>query len=678
MAVAENPHRIVSDYEGDTLVWECRHDISAMPRLKTPFLLEEAIYNMSLDECINAVEPDSTLRTGLFWGGVWTRDVSYSTILSMSYMQPRAAMKSLLCKIGTNGQIIQDTGTGGAWPCSSDRQIWTVAAWELYKVSGDRQWLETIYPVVHKSLSVDMKTLYEEETGLVRGESSFIDWREQSYPRWMQPADIYDSKCLGTNVVHYAALQSAAQMAEILDDTSFEEQCLERAASLKEAINEHLWMEDEGYYAQFLAGRNDDMLYTKSETLGQALAILYGVAEGERAQRLSQSMPVVEFGAPVFWPWIADIPPYHNQAVWPFVQSFWMHASAKTGNEQGVLNSIGAIYRAAALFATNKENFVAHSGDWNGTQINSSNMLWSLSGSISITCRVLMGMTYQADGLWFSPFVPKNLAADRILEGFRYRNAVLDLEVEGYGDVVESFELDGVAKQEHMIPADLNGRHHIKIVLADSFRKNMTVNMQDACFAPLTPETCLEDDKFSWSAVDGAAKYRVYVDGKMVAETESLSVDIASDWNGDCCVAAFDLDGVMSFYSEPIFIGREVSEEFSQVKIIKSKGNAFTAKVNVPEDGLWYLKWNYANGNGDITTDRKCAIRTLYVDGERSGICVFPQRGVDVWDDWGWTSPMPVHLTKGTHIFTLDFMPENDNMHISINDFALRGLVLEK
>ena len=161
IGVAETPYRIVSDLYGDTLVWECRNDLSSMPSLETPFLLEEAVYNMALDESINAVEPDGTLRTGLFWGGVWTRDVSYSTILGMAYIQPRAAMTSLLCKIGRNGQIIQDTGTGGAWPCSSDREVWTVAAWELYKVTGDEEWLRTVYPVAKKSLEVDMKTLYD-------------------------------------------------------------------------------------------------------------------------------------------------------------------------------------------------------------------------------------------------------------------------------------------------------------------------------------------------------------------------------------------------------------------------------------------------------------------------------------------------------------------------------------
>lgn len=674
--IAETPYRIVSDLNGDSLVWECRNDLSAMPVLSTPFLLEEAVYNMGLDECINAVEPDSTLRTGLSWGGVWTRDVSYSTILSMAYMQPRAAMISLLCKIGRNGQIIQDTGTGGAWPCSSDREIWTVAAWELYKVTGDSEWLAQVYPVAKKSLSVDIQTLYDPQTGLVKGESSFIDWREQSYPRWMEPADIYDSRCLGTNMVHYAALLSAAEMAGLSGDLEFRQICLDKAASLKDAINQYLWMDDCGYYAQFIAGRKDDLLYTKSETLGQALAILYGVAEGERAERLSESMPVVDYGAPVFWPWIPDIPPYHNRAVWPFVQSFWMHASAMTGNEQGVLHGIGSLYRAAAMFATHKENFVADSGDWKGTQINSSNMLWSLSGALSITYRVLFGISYEVDALHFAPVIPKKLAADRKLEGFRYRGMTLDIQIEGYGDVIRSFELDGVQQPEAVVPADLTGNHQVRIIMADRFKKKLDINMQPGVSTPVTPIASLEAEKISWQPVDGAASYRLYAAGSEVAETAETEIIVSPDWRGDVQVVAVSADGVPSFPSEPIFLGEKVEKVFEPVKLTSKSGDDFVIEMEVPSEGVWFLSWNYANGNGDITTDRKCAIRTLYVDGQRIEINVFPQRGVDAWDVWGWTSPTALELKKGKHVLTLSYKQENENMHLDINDFALRGLTL--
>ena len=59
-------------------------------------------------------------------------------------------------------------------------------------------------------------------------------------------------------------------------------------------------------------------------------------------------------------------------------------AAARSGNEEAVMSSIASIYRPAALFLTNKENFVADNGDYKGTEINSSNMLWSLSGQYRI------------------------------------------------------------------------------------------------------------------------------------------------------------------------------------------------------------------------------------------------------------------------------------------------------
>jgi hypothetical protein len=40
----------------------------------------------------------TAFRTGKEWAGVWTRDISYSIILSMAYLQPKVAMNSLMKK----------------------------------------------------------------------------------------------------------------------------------------------------------------------------------------------------------------------------------------------------------------------------------------------------------------------------------------------------------------------------------------------------------------------------------------------------------------------------------------------------------------------------------------------------------------------------------------------------
>jgi hypothetical protein len=150
--------------------WTMSKDASAFPQYKSDYLISDAIYNMSLEEIIKAVEPDRTFRTRKEWAGVWTRDISYSIILSMAYLQPRLAQNSLMRKV-KNGRIIQDTGTGGAYPVGTDRIIWATAAWELYKAIGDREWLKNAYAIIKNSVDADIQNVYDETSGLVKGES---------------------------------------------------------------------------------------------------------------------------------------------------------------------------------------------------------------------------------------------------------------------------------------------------------------------------------------------------------------------------------------------------------------------------------------------------------------------------------------------------------------------------
>ena len=61
--------------------WQLKRDISHLPHYTSSLTIDNALYNMSLEESELAIEPDSTYRTGVYWGGVWTRDVSYFIVL---------------------------------------------------------------------------------------------------------------------------------------------------------------------------------------------------------------------------------------------------------------------------------------------------------------------------------------------------------------------------------------------------------------------------------------------------------------------------------------------------------------------------------------------------------------------------------------------------------------------
>ncbi|MGN1238824.1 MAG: hypothetical protein ACI4UW_07850, partial [Muribaculaceae bacterium] len=139
------------------------------PQFESPYMLVDALYNMAIDNIVRCQRPDGTYRAGVEWDGVWTRDVSYSIYLALAYLDPERAIASLKAKV-KNDRIVQDTGTGGSWPVSTDRIVWVMAAWEIYKVTGDKEWLRYAYDVARNTIEDDRLVALDRSTGLMHGE----------------------------------------------------------------------------------------------------------------------------------------------------------------------------------------------------------------------------------------------------------------------------------------------------------------------------------------------------------------------------------------------------------------------------------------------------------------------------------------------------------------------------
>lgn len=692
--------------------WSLKLDISHLPHYTSTLTIDNALFNMSLEESEKAIEPDSTYRTGVFWGGVWTRDVSYSILHSLAQLCPEVSKKSLLAKINVNNRIIQDTGTGGAWPCSTDRTTWILAAWEVYLVTGEKEWLDRIYPVIRNTIEDDRVVAYDPETQLMRGETSWLDWREQEYPTWMQPVDIYRSEAMGTTAVHYRSTRILAEICRLEGQPKLASKYDHWADELKEGMNKQLWMEDKGLYAIYLYGRNHLVQHPQMEILGESFAMLWDIASPERQQRISQAMVSEPWGTPDFYPNLKDQYPYHNDAMWPFTQGYWMKAQAKVGNEEGVLHSIASIYRLAAMCLTNLENMVIYNGNDKGLPINSPRQLWGVAADIAIVPNIYFGVNYELNGIHFRPMVPKALKAERRLSNFRYRGAVLDMSIKGYGNVIKSFRLDGV-ETEPFLPASLQGQHRIEIVLADKQPAAMKMTMQQNAYQPLTPEVTLRGEELSWKPVEDAAHYLVLRDGKEFTQTEACRAEVKGD--GEYAVIAVSSEGYRSYMSEPVSRYSQVRsyqvEDYAlrfdpQRKVVKESAGGggaeagktevrakvptlegvdvsgshgwmvmitrnenplITIPIEIAEAGRYAIDWRYANGNGPINTENKCATRLLTVDGEVVGASVFPHRGTDEWNNWGWSNACLVNLTPGQHIITLEFCDTVENMNVSVN-----------
>jgi hypothetical protein len=678
--------------------WNLSKNTNAFPQFKSEFTLANAIYNMSLEEMIKAVEPDSTFRTGKEWAGVWTRDISYSIILSMAYLQPQVAIKSLLKKVNKKKRIIQDTGTGGAYPASTDRMVWAVAAWEVYTATGDKDWLNLAYEIVKNSIDDDLNNCYDPITGMVKGESSFLDWREQTYPKWMQPADIFESECLGTNAVHYQANKVLSMMAKELKQSAVSNKHEAIAEKIKTGINKWLWLPEKGYYAQFLYGRNYKIVSPRSEALGEALCVLFGIADKQKSAIIISSVPLTEFGISCIYPQIPNIPPYHNNAVWPFVQTYWAIASAKSVNEQAVIESINSIYRPAALFLTNKENYVADNGDYAGTQINSSNMLWSLSGNLALIHKIVFGISFQSDSISFNPFVPSIYKGTKTLNNFIYRKANLDIQIEGTGNTIATFYVDGIISNNHSLPATIEGNHRILIKLNSKPLIAKAINKKPNYTSVAAPFVSLEKNILQWKTVENAASYKILFNGKIMGSTNALQYPIIAKKYGEYQVIAMDKKQVPSFASEPIayydsnsilVYEAEKQATASSLNYQGFSGNGFveTSKtinstlvfqVEIKEDGNYALDLKYANGNGPTNTENKCAIRNLSLNKITIGTIILPQRGTKEWSNWGFSNSVQTFLKKGTYQLALSLEDYNDNMNQVINQAMIDYLRIIK
>jgi hypothetical protein len=135
--------------------------------------------------------------------------------------------------------------TGGSYPVSSDRVTWALGAGEALKyLHGEarERFAAVARAAITHTIEIDRTIVYDDQDGLyrfeislttpfvwraadmcrvvswfgwrARGETSFLDWREQTYPVWVKGdlAHIAGSKALSTNVAHYACISLAASL----------------------------------------------------------------------------------------------------------------------------------------------------------------------------------------------------------------------------------------------------------------------------------------------------------------------------------------------------------------------------------------------------------------------------------------------------------------------------------
>jgi hypothetical protein len=548
-------------------------------------------------------------ETGLKWPYVWTRDLAYSIDLGLWRFDPARARSGLAFKLSdvrvpspatpastAQRLVMQDTGSGGSWPISTDRVVWFLGAQHLL---DDPSFSTDVAKALRDTLALDRQYAFDRTLGLYRGETSFMDWREQSYPAWTASNVVFiaQSFALSTNVLHYRALQLAGTMADATHDAGAAADYRAQAAALKAAINAHFWRADRGMYMSYLGG--DGTPVGTYDLLGIALAITSGVATGDRAQATLANYPTWPAGSPIMWPERADQPIYHNRAIWPFVSAYALRAARVVNQPARIAHEIESVMRGAALYGSNLENYELltqgqhlDEGALSGPVVNSPRQLWSVAAYFAVVTEGVFGLT--EDG----KVVPK-LPTSLVPMLFGDREAIsLTLPDRHITLILPKRRAGNLLVADRVTTSGNATTIQLKAVTV----KDTPLRTDAPLFAPQAPAApVLAADGNRWSVrTDG--KVQLYVNGQR-AQIMNGHGTLARTGMLTCIRATrMDAHGMESLPSRETCVG-----ELAPVT------GAWPRTWAAPVTGAYRVSLDYANPHGPINTGITAAVKTLAI-----------------------------------------------------------------
>jgi len=611
---------------GGGFLLQAAHDKRAIPvpawAVQTASPLFDGLYAMAQDDLrqdsVDSIRDDAfdhgqpipctCFETGAKWHYVWTRDLSYAVDLGLWRFDAARARNGLRFKLSGSRVadapkgpfVMQDTGSGGSWPVSTDRVVWFLGARHLL---GDPAFADATWHALTATLAQDRRYAFDAGMGLYRGETSFLDWREQSYPAWMADdvVPIAQSYSLSTNVLHYQALELAARMAGERHDARVAEYQAQ-ADALKAAINAHFWRSDRGMYMSYLGG--DGAPYDSYDLLGTALAITSGVADAGRARQALANYPVWPAGSPVIWPERIDQPIYHNRAIWPFVSTYALRAARTLDDPAHIALEITSIMRGAALAGSNMENYeltteATHvdDGKLSGPVVDSPRQLWSVAGYLAMVSEGVFGLTNDDR---IEPKLPVSLVP--MLFG---RKDTISLQLPGRRITLQRpKKLDG-----NLLVADRVEQHgNDSVVLLKAVEvPALPLRSKVPPFAPPAPAApAVTRDGANWQ-VRSSAPGTLYLNGQRVGAIDgSLAVPAA---NALQCfsITQAGADHLESLQSPPQCEGP-----------VSSVDGAWPRAWTAPAAGRYQVALSYRNGHGPINTGITAAVKQLAIRCEGS------------------------------------------------------------
>jgi glycogen debranching enzyme len=433
-------------------------------------------------------EEAPVLRAGADYELPWTRDAAINTWNGLGLLAPSVARNTLLATLTNDGPPRIDEKYGQLW----DAVIWVLGAYYYYLYTGDRGFLGLMLEVCERSFPYFDEQEFDREKGLFRGPACYGDgisaypdeysntagspgiaqWRQANPTIALPRGTGVPVFALSTNCVYQHAFMLASRAAAVLGRPA--DGYARRADDLANAIRRIFWNPELGHFLYLVSDLGDSH---HQEGLGQAFALLFGIATEHQAQSVLACQVVTEAGVPCVWPpferYTRDRPggyPRHAGTVWPPIQAFFGEAAARRGRTDLLIGEIRRLARAAVRDGEFRELYHPVSTEpYGGLQERNGDSFhlwpsfrrqsWSATGFVRLVLMGLLGLRFDEWGVQLEPCLPDDINAIE-LSDLRYRNATLSIRVRGGGAGAWGVELDGRAAPAG-IPCSLSGAHQV-------------------------------------------------------------------------------------------------------------------------------------------------------------------------------------------------------------------------
>lgn len=452
---------------------------------------------------INAKNNIEDLETQL--NGV-PADEAYTAIsLSLAHVAPEVARQWLMRQV-KDDLVMPDTVPAQVTNVST--LLWIDAAYQVYQVTGEKDWLRYVIKVASRTTRRCLENHLDKRTELYNGAIALRSGEVAPYPRWLNASMQYDTRSLRNNIIIYRALTLLDEMCDELDVRNT---YADQATRLAEAINQRLWDEYRGCYSAYLYGPITPLKAPVSDAYAQALAILWNLASEGRAESIMLKTPFTFYGMPTFYP-----QPHHADnpkasIATPLLQALWTMAAAQLKNGTMLNCALGANVRMQAFAGGGDYGCDVGTGRLSGPLHQT---LSTATSTIAMCHRSLLGMKFAPKGIEFRPVIPAYFVGETRLRGFMYRGSKLDIYVSGTGVEVDYMLIDGHLAEGSYFPAK-EGNHQIVIKMKEGATlETAELNLHGSPRnLPPTPQVQWADDRLSIDNFNSVLGYRLVVNG---------------------------------------------------------------------------------------------------------------------------------------------------------------------